>query len=87
MSAYFDSAIREMFRGWSSVATYKDEGAFHGRLHVHLTLDDDVFQASSRNKSELIDRLFSRSDARYAVDLVNKARKNKGLIHYGRKRR
>jgi hypothetical protein len=85
MSA-FDSAVRQMFRGWSHVSTYTipdDDG-----YHVHLSLSSRALQATPMSKSEIVDRLFSQSDARYAVELVKAARgKMQGLRFYGRKRR
>jgi len=86
VSASVERAFLSMFRGWSSVSTYTTP--HDDRYHVHLSLDSRVFLSEPISKGEIINRLFERSDARHAIELVKLARgKAVGMRFYGRKRR
>jgi hypothetical protein len=85
MNHHFKDALHRMFHGWSTVVSYRDSLA--DRLHVHLTFADRAFEAHRYSKSELLDMLFSGTEASRLAKIAQQQGKRLGLRRYGRARK
>lgn len=83
MSPYLHNHLRDLFKNWTTVSSYQQDGV----LHVHLTLSNDALALKQESKGLLLDQLFGGGDARSVLRLAEKRQKlNVGLKAYGKKR-
>lgn len=82
-SATFESACREVFRGWDGVETFSS----YGEQFVTLRISEKRLLAARGREADLINRLFSAAEVEDLARRIVQRQRAQGLRRYGRRRR